>query len=252
MLTLSMIYAVKANTAPVSNLVKTVCKLKKFSRFFKKGVLPCPELSRLVQLSSPSAIDFQYLSEREKLRSLSPPVSVFNYVQMKSNLLLYPGILLLLTAFLFTSCSTTYYVVRHAEKRNNSDTSSLTDAGNRRAIALKALLADKRVTAAWATTYLRTQLTAKPLADANNLSIGLYRPDTTLQFANRLDRVKGSRMLIVGHSNTVGVIVKKLSGKTIPVIPENDFDNIYTVKTVRYPLWTTRSLTSGTYGDPSP
>lgn len=30
MLTLSMIYAVKANTAPVSNLVKTVCKLTNF------------------------------------------------------------------------------------------------------------------------------------------------------------------------------------------------------------------------------
>jgi phosphohistidine phosphatase SixA len=151
---------------------------------------------------------------------------------------------------LLGSCTTTYYVVRHAEKRNNSDTSTLTDAGSRRALALKDLLADQRITSAYATIYPRTQLTAKPLADANNLMIRLYRPDTTLQFANRLDRVHGSRLLVVGHSNNVGIIVKRLSGKTIAPISESDFDNFYKVKKVRNLFRTTRSLTQSTYGTP--
>ncbi len=34
---------------------------------------------------------------------------------------------------------------------------------------------------------------------------------------------------MVGHSNTVPAIVRKLSGMSVPEIPEDEYDNVYVV-----------------------
>ena len=73
-------------------------------------------------------------------------------------------------ACLLSSCSTTIYVVRHAEKQtgvNNSMMSAdpdLTDAGKARAKKMAEMLASKSITAVYATPYKRTQQTAEPTA----------------------------------------------------------------------------------------
>lgn len=152
------------------------------------------------------------------------------------------------------ACTTTtyYYVVRHAEKRNVTDTSTLTLPGTKRAQALKDLLINKNIDFIFASVYVRTQLTAQPLADALNKPIELYSPDTTINFAKRLNHFSSSHNLIVGHSNNIAIIVKELSGADIAPIADNDFDNIYTIKVVKALRHTTRSLVPGTYGAPSP
>jgi broad specificity phosphatase PhoE len=40
---------------------------------------------------------------------------------------------------------------------------------------------------------------------------------------------RGGRALIVGHSNTVPAIVRKLSGMSVPEIPEDEYDDVYVV-----------------------
>jgi broad specificity phosphatase PhoE len=77
--------------------------------------------------------------------------------------------------FLMVSCkTTTYYVVRHAEKETSNTMASdvpLSEAGRQRAIALKELLQNESIQHIYSTDFLRTRQTAQPLADAKNISI---------------------------------------------------------------------------------
>lgn len=120
----------------------------------------------------------------------------------------------LLMLFSLCSCSTKYYFVRHAEKRNNTDTSTLTLQGQQRAIALKDLLNDKGIDHICASVFNRTQLTAAPLANEINKSLIIYSLDTTHALAEQLKRYSGSDILIVGHTNNIPEIIHYLSPVT--------------------------------------
>ncbi len=154
--------------------------------------------------------------------------------------------------FSLCSCTTKYYVVRHAEKRNNTDTSTLTLQGQQRAIALKDLLNDKGIDHIYASVFNRTQLTAGPLANEINKSLIIYSLDTTQKLAEQLKRYSGSDILIVGHTNNIPEIIRYLSDESIAPIDETDFDNLYIVEINRNFGWTSKYVTSTTYGAPSP
>jgi len=40
---------------------------------------------------------------------------------------------------------------------------------------------------------------------------------------------RGGRALVVGHSNTIPAIVRKLSGMSVADIPDDEYDNLYVV-----------------------
>jgi len=75
-----------------------------------------------------------------------------------------------LVIFLCNGCTTTIYLVRHAEKQTTGNGSmmisdpDLTEDGRLRAKALADTLAGKKITAVYATQYKRTQQTAEPTA----------------------------------------------------------------------------------------
>ncbi len=150
------------------------------------------------------------------------------------------------------SCTTRYYLVRHADRLDSSANSPLSAAGFARANILRDTLLDKRVGLIYASTFLRTQQTAQPLADALHLPLTLYRPDTTAELITALQGIRGKNVLVVGHSNNIPQIVEGLSGGAIIPIPENDFDNLFIV-TIRKG-WgpPKRTLVRTTYGPPSP
>ena len=146
--------------------------------------------------------------------------------------------LLILSVVFFTSCNTTtYFVVRHAEKEANTMASdvALSDAGKQRAEALKQLLKDKKIGTVYSTNYIRTKTTAQPLADAVGVTIQVYDPrDTTFihRIVNAGNKDKEGNMLIVGHSNTVDDIVNALMGrKAVPGdLPETQYGDLFVVK----------------------
>jgi 2,3-bisphosphoglycerate-dependent phosphoglycerate mutase len=160
--------------------------------------------------------------------------------------------LFVVSLLLLSSCTTHYYVVRHAEKANTTDASPLTALGTQRAEDLKNYMLPKEIKRIYASTLLRTQLTAQPLATALNQSIILYRRDTSRLFAEKLKRMNGMSILVVGHTPDIPEIVNVLSNETISAIPETDYDNLYHVKVVKQLFWTSRYLTVSTYGAPSP
>lgn len=148
-----------------------------------------------------------------------------------------PRFLIILSSFLlvFSSCSHSYYVVRHAEKAtqeaNMTSDVPLTEGGKERAKAVKEILKDKKIVYVFSTNTIRTKSTAQPTADHFQLTIETYgpRPDST--FISLL-KSKNKNTLIVGHSNTVDDIVNKLCGETkVPGdLPDAEYNKLFIIK----------------------
>ena len=163
---------------------------------------------------------------------------------------------LMMLLFVLTSCQSTFYVVRHAEKVDNSANPPLSSLGTERAEDLKQLLADKGISAIYSTNFIRTQNTAKPLADAKGIITQIYKAspaDSMRVFIEKLKQIKGKNVLVVGHSNTTKYVVNGLFERDTlrSDIPDNDFDNLYIVKRQFFPARKMRFFAK-TYGKTSP
>jgi broad specificity phosphatase PhoE len=163
------------------------------------------------------------------------------------------SLLLIGSILSISSCTTHYYIVRHAEKANSTSDTPLSSAGETRANDLKDFLADKNIKNIYVSNYQRTQQTAQPTADANNIVPVIYNaPGEFDQLITRLKSHGDNRsILVVNHSNSVPQIVDSLmKAPQGIVIPESDFDNIYHVKVSRA-LSVNRRLFRLTYGQPT-
>jgi len=122
------------------------------------------------------------------------------------------------------------YVVRHAEKLNEAEDSPLSAEGMKRAEHLAKLLKNGNIKAIYTSDALRTRQTAQPLANANHLLLNVIAggdPNLTAMKI-RADHPHDA-VLIVGHSNTVGAMVKKWREDAEITIGPNDFDQIFVV-----------------------
>ena len=156
------------------------------------------------------------------------------------------------TIILFCSCTTTYYyVVRHAERLDNSANSPLSAAGLARAQVLRDSLSSKNISFVFASTFRRTQQTAQPTATPKGLPLLIYNPDTTVGLITRLKKINGKSALVTGHSDNVPAIVLGLSNQSVPPIASNDFDNLYIIR-IRNFSNNRKMLWHRTYGNPSP
>ncbi|MFC5410478.1 SixA phosphatase family protein [Larkinella bovis] len=161
---------------------------------------------------------------------------------------------LLLALFLgLASCSTSnVFIVRHAEKVSEADTSSLTRAGFERAQDLAERLEDERISLILTTPYRRTQQTAGPLAHQLNLPITSYPATPASAVVEQIHRAKGKNILVVGHSNTILDIVKGLGGQPGRTqIESGDFDNLFIVTLQKSLLGRSVRLREETYGQPT-
>ena len=110
----------------------------------------------------------------------------------------------------------TVLLVRHAEKaKTPADDPTLTPEGKARAKTLAHVCRQAGVQTIYATSYQRTQLTAKPLAAALGLDVNVKKNAKTL-LADIKKKPDGQVILVVGHSNTLPEIIKKLGGERVP------------------------------------
>jgi broad specificity phosphatase PhoE len=122
------------------------------------------------------------------------------------------------------------YVVRHAERADSSADSELSPDGIKRSVALSRLLAGAGVTRIFATERKRTVQTAEPLASALRVTPTIVlAADEALLVENVRDSARTDRVLIVGHSNTVPSILRRLGVTETITIPDNEFDNLFIV-----------------------
>src|SRR5690242_8767846 len=144
------------------------------------------------------------------------------------------NLLILILIVFLCSCGNTIYVVRHAEKATpmgNSTDVPLSAEGEKRALALKETLKDKKIELIYSTNTIRTRSTAQPTADQFGLTITTYGPRPDSAFINLL---KGSKKntLVVGHSNTIDDIANMLTGTTAVAgdLKDSEYDNLYVIK----------------------
>lgn len=164
--------------------------------------------------------------------------------------------LFILFVFLFvvsTACSTTtVYIVRHAEKLNETDTTDLTPAGYARATALAETLANRGIDSIFSTPYYRTRQTAQALATRIGVPVTNYPAKPTEAIVNRVKAIRHKTVLVVGHSNTILEIASGLGAKpTMTKIESGDFDNLFRVRLHRGPFRRSVTFFPSTYGQPT-
>ena len=130
--------------------------------------------------------------------------------------------------------ATTVILVRHAEKAvTPGNDPALDSVGQRRARDLATTLRNAKIGAILVTQYQRTSLTAEPLARATGIRsrvvdtrVGVEAHAKAVADAARAEGEKS--VLVVGHSNTIPLIVRALGGTAEPMADE-DYDDLYVV-----------------------
>ncbi len=152
-------------------------------------------------------------------------------------------ILFLSVSLFLVSCGNTVYVVRHAEKavpvagsgQVMTNDPPLTEAGKKRAFALRDKLKNKNIRYLFSTNTKRTIATAQPLSDyAGHLRIDLYssRKDSTAALIEKIKSIRSGNVLLVGHSNTIDDIANALCGSTVVPgdLEDAAYDHLYIIR----------------------
>jgi phosphohistidine phosphatase SixA len=128
---------------------------------------------------------------------------------------------------------TKIFIVRHAEKEAGKDP-LLTAAGNARAGDLMRALQNEGIQKIYVSQYRRTQNTGDSLRLQLKIDTVHYTADTVCD--NLINAIMehgdfGKTILIVGHSNTLPQIIRKLGATDYPYgdLPDNAFDNLFMI-----------------------
>lgn len=131
---------------------------------------------------------------------------------------------------MISSQESTIYLIRHAEKINNSNDSDLNEKGKLRAKQLADFFSDKNLEIIFTTLTYRAQQTAAPIAVRTNSETILYQKNA-LKISDLINLYKGKNILIVGHSNTIPMFLNELTGEyKYSEIPEDEYDWIFEIK----------------------
>jgi len=126
------------------------------------------------------------------------------------------------------------YVVRHAERLDQSADSLLSPEGVARSQKLRDLLREAGVTHIFTSELRRTIDTAKPLAEALKVTPQTLPGADVATLASRLASLGArDRALVVGHSNTVPQLLRALKIDTAVIINDSDYDNLFIVVPVK-------------------
>ncbi len=128
---------------------------------------------------------------------------------------------------------TIFYLVRHAEKQTSGNDPALLPEGTERAKRLADILSDAKLNMVCSSPYKRTQATANPTAEIKNLKITNYNQrqnDQSAFFTDLLNNKQGSRVLVVGHSNTIPKLLNHFLGSNVyDDISESEYNNFFIV-----------------------
>ena len=146
---------------------------------------------------------------------------------------------LLLCSAASAAAQQTIFVVRHAERADTAAAGApamiapatdppLSAAGHERAARLASMLRSADITHIFTTEFRRTQETAAPLAKQLKLTPVISPSKDSAPLVEQVRQLKGSA-LIVGHSNTIPDLLKRLGIKDAVTIPDAEYDNLFIV-----------------------
>lgn len=125
-------------------------------------------------------------------------------------------------------------LTRHAERADGAATMGtpgasdpkLSAAGSARAEKLAAMLADANIAAIYTTEYSRTKDTAGPLAAKIKVAPEVISAAQMNALVEKIKAHPDETVVVVGHSNTVPMIIKALGGPDVS-IGDNEYDNLF-------------------------
>jgi phosphohistidine phosphatase SixA len=127
---------------------------------------------------------------------------------------------------------TIVYLVRHAEKSTDNPVNpDLSPTGRVRADSLASQLRDAGINFIITTHFKRTIQTAEPLARRRGIVPLVVRDDGSItehvdSVVAAVRRHQGSKILIVGHSNTIGRIAEALGAPHIGDLCDNEYSDL--------------------------
>jgi broad specificity phosphatase PhoE len=122
------------------------------------------------------------------------------------------------------------YIVRHAEKAGDTGDVSLSKQGTKRAAALAKLLTHANIKAIYTSDAKRTKQTAAPLAEQLSLDLTeIVGGNPNITFDRILADHTKEAVLVVGHSDKIGPLIKKWNSAAEVVIAADEFDSIFVV-----------------------
>jgi phosphohistidine phosphatase SixA len=137
---------------------------------------------------------------------------------------------------------TTVFLIRHAEKAEAPrEDPPLDEKGTQRAEVLARMLAGSGIKAVYTSQYLRTKQTGEALAKQLGLtptSISLQMSkanprevseQSIAEITGKIYERAGDAVLVIGHSNTIPEVIRKLGGDVVPKIDESKFDDLFIV-----------------------
>ena len=123
------------------------------------------------------------------------------------------------------------YLVRHGEKEAGDDP-LLTAEGYKRAGDLARTLQSKKLARVYVTDYKRTRQTGDSVSLQQGIPVITYLADTSCaDLVQKIIENKDTNnpILIIGHSNTIPLVIRKLGMVSYPAdyIPAQEFDNLF-------------------------
>lgn len=126
--------------------------------------------------------------------------------------------------------TTTLYLIRHAEKADNSSNPELSEDGIKRSVRWTKLFEKTQIDNFYTTLTRRTQMTCSTIATSKQKDITFYDA-ARFSLQEIVAKHPGKTILVVGHSNTIPQQINTFLGEEIyPQIDENEFGNLYTIK----------------------
>lgn len=118
------------------------------------------------------------------------------------------------------------YLVRHAEKVDDSKDPLLNQRGKERAQELVSFFSKNPIDAFFSSQYKRTVHTLRPIVTAQDGELVQIAAQEPQHLVNRVKAMKGKRILIAGHSNTIPDLIKRFGGPDVQ-IDDSDYRNLF-------------------------
>ena len=152
------------------------------------------------------------------------------FIRLPSRLAFYRLLLATGLGITATQCqvqkkATVVYLVRHAEKLDESADSPLIAAGRERAELLSEMLKDAGLTHVHTTDFQRTRDTAAPISERLGIQPRLYATNELQSLADWLRATPG-RHLVSGHRNSMTSLIRLLGGESTD-IADPEYDRLY-------------------------
>ena len=125
------------------------------------------------------------------------------------------------------SRATTVILVRHAEKVSTAPDAILNAQGQQRAECLAHVLKDAGIKRIYVSDVKRTQQTADPIAKALSIKPVIVPAKDPNSLVRDVFYGSGGNALVVGHSDTLPLVIQRVQAGTVPAIGENEYDGMY-------------------------